>query len=224
MADAILADVDSSGIYQILNLVNGKRYIGSAVRFRTRWAAHRHQLRNGFHHSRHLQSAWNKYGEDSFEFSVIELCEKSDLIAREQFHLDQGFQYNQSPTAGSPLGVKWSLAARLSASRRRAGVAKSDDHVEKMRVLTSLQWSDKSVREKMSDAIKHSYGPELLEFRRDQQKRNWEDPDTAQRMRDGIRNSYTDELRALRSAQSKARWADPVFRARMTQIRRDRKR
>lgn len=30
MADESLAHIDSSGIYQILNLTNGKRYIGSA--------------------------------------------------------------------------------------------------------------------------------------------------------------------------------------------------
>ncbi len=37
MAEAILADLESSGIYQIRNLVNGKRYIGSAKCFRVRW-------------------------------------------------------------------------------------------------------------------------------------------------------------------------------------------
>lgn len=223
MADAILADVEASGIYQILNLVNGKRYVGSAVNIRARWSSHRHLLRCGKHHSDHLQSAWNKYGEDSFEFSVIEFCEKSDLVSREQFHIDSGCDYNKAPIAGSPLGVKWSKKARENASLRRSGVQKSKRHIQKMSQSATRQWADPQIRRKMVEGVSKSYfDAALIESRRQAQKRNWSNPETSRKIRDGIKRSYTDDLRALRSAQSKARWADPEFRARMVEIRRNR--
>lgn len=42
MADIALP----SGIYQIINTVNGKRYIGSAVNLGKRWINHRVGLKN----------------------------------------------------------------------------------------------------------------------------------------------------------------------------------
>lgn len=50
----------SSGIYEIVNTINGKRYVGSAVSLKRRWVDHRRDLRAGKHHSRHLQNAWAK--------------------------------------------------------------------------------------------------------------------------------------------------------------------
>lgn len=88
MADAIVADIDCSGIYQIRNLLNGKRYTGSACKFRGRWHNHRSQLRRGIHGNVKLQNAWAKAGEQSFSFEVIELCGKDDLAVREQHWLD----------------------------------------------------------------------------------------------------------------------------------------
>lgn len=40
-----------SGIYKITNLVNGKLYIGSAVKIQRRWIEHRAQLIAGKRHS-----------------------------------------------------------------------------------------------------------------------------------------------------------------------------
>lgn len=108
MADAILPDVESSGIYQIRNLVNGKRYIGSAKCFRVRWNSHRANLRRGAHHSRHLQSSWNRHGEDSFVFEIVELCAPDSLLEREQCWLDtESPEFNVCPTAGNTLGRRF---------------------------------------------------------------------------------------------------------------------
>lgn len=103
-----------SGIYRITNKANGKIYIGSAVNFSQRWGMHLHQLRKGTHHSVMLQRAFNKYGEESFLFEKILLCEKSDLIFYEQIKLDDEkpydplIGYNICATAGSSIGVKMS--------------------------------------------------------------------------------------------------------------------
>lgn len=55
-----------SGVYQIYNTVNGKRYIGSSIHIEQRFKEHLRNLRANKHVNAHLQSAWNKYGEHSF--------------------------------------------------------------------------------------------------------------------------------------------------------------
>lgn len=96
-----MADTSISGIYEIVNRVNGKRYVGSAVNIRARWAVHRHMLHRGYHHSRHLQASWNKHGRGAFEFRIIRACERADLIPAEQSAIDtMKPEYNCSPVAG----------------------------------------------------------------------------------------------------------------------------
>lgn len=89
----------NTGIYKIVNKINGKHYVGSSINIDKRWSGHRYLLINNKHENQHLQNAWNKYGEDTFEFIKIEDVliprywtdkEKSEkLLQREQFYLDQ---------------------------------------------------------------------------------------------------------------------------------------
>jgi group I intron endonuclease len=97
------------GIYAIVNRCNGKFYIGSSSNIDLRWIDHRCRLKHGKHPNRILQSAWDKYGADCFEFLVIEHCNKSELIKREQYYIDQLMpQYNISREAGSPPALAYS--------------------------------------------------------------------------------------------------------------------
>jgi group I intron endonuclease len=112
--------MSDSGIYQITNTINGKRYIGSSVDFQKRWTLHARRLDKNIHHCHHLQAAWNKYGADCFEFAIIERCEKCELLTREQYYLDTlKPEYNISPTAGSRLGVKERQETRDKKSGKR---------------------------------------------------------------------------------------------------------
>lgn len=98
-----------SGIYKIENTVNGKIYIGSAVDLRMRRNKHFSDLRKNKHPNSHLQSAFNKYGEESFFFSAILLCDKENLILYEQMALDSlRPKYNKNPRAESTLGYRYS--------------------------------------------------------------------------------------------------------------------
>ena len=125
----------ASGIYEILNTVNGKRYVGSATRLRKRFAAHRRELRKGIHHSSKLQRAWHKYGEASFVFRPLLVCVPKDLIFYED-HCFAGYQpeYNICKTAGSSLGVKPSDETRAKLSATRLGKPKSEEHCAKLSV------------------------------------------------------------------------------------------
>jgi group I intron endonuclease len=74
-----------SGIYIIRHVESNKIYIGSAVRLNKRWNFHRFKLRQNMHENSRLQNAWNKYGEDAFEFSIIELVsDKTKLEERKK--------------------------------------------------------------------------------------------------------------------------------------------
>jgi len=77
-----------SGVYIITNTVNGNRYIGSSVDIHRRWWQHRSQLCKGTHGNQILQRAWDKYGESSFEFSILLLCSETDTLLNEQQCLD----------------------------------------------------------------------------------------------------------------------------------------
>lgn len=109
----------TSGIYKILNKINNKIYIGSAVSIKNRWSSHKTLLRNNCHDNIHLQYAWNKNGEENFEFSIIELCEKQDLLILEQKYLDQFASYdrkngyNIAKIAGNTFGCFHSEDSRL---------------------------------------------------------------------------------------------------------------
>jgi|GEM_PF-4779364 len=60
------------GIYEIVNTLNNNRYIGSSIDIRNRKNAHFSSLRKGNHPNPHFQKAFNKYGESSFCFNVLE--------------------------------------------------------------------------------------------------------------------------------------------------------
>lgn len=97
-----------TGIYAITCLPTGKQYVGSAVRFASRWSVHRHQLRRGTHHSIILQRAWDKYGESRFVFEVLEgVDDVKVLLEREQHYIDRlKPALNVARRAGSTLGTK----------------------------------------------------------------------------------------------------------------------
>ena len=75
----------SPGVYQVLNKQTGKRYIGESEIPNKRRKDHWSYLRGGYHDNPNLQKAYDKYGEDAFEFEMIEHCEPSQLKQRETY-------------------------------------------------------------------------------------------------------------------------------------------
>lgn len=124
-----------SGIYKITNSANGKFYIGSAVCLTRRFNEHKRQLKKGIHPNRFLQNAWNKYGANAFDFSVLELvADVNNLLEREQIWIDEtkcfekSIGYNLSPTANSILGYKFSDEQKARVSNGIKGKEKSASH------------------------------------------------------------------------------------------------
>lgn len=99
-----------SGIYKIINNVDGKLYIGSAQNLNERKKEHFSLLKNNKHYNIYLQRAVNKYGITNFKFDIIVYCNKKDLITYEQIAINSikfNMLYNILPTAGSRFGVKY---------------------------------------------------------------------------------------------------------------------
>jgi len=92
-----------------------------------RWGIHRSDLRRGVHDNPHLQYAWDKYGEDAFEFMVCEYVEDHEkLIEREQywfdFHRMLTKVYNYGSMVRHPmLGRKASVESRQKLSAAHKG-------------------------------------------------------------------------------------------------------
>lgn len=111
--------LNRSGIYKITCTANGRFYIGSAVKLRARWAIHTSDANKGKHHSKHFQRAWTKYGEGAFNFEVLLVCSKVDLLMYEQRAIDiLKPEFNASPSAGSTLGFKHTEAQKQANSDR----------------------------------------------------------------------------------------------------------
>ena len=93
--DKITMELKVSGIYCIENIVNHKTYIGSSKNIYQRLIKHFALLRHNKHQNPHLQSAWNKYGEDNFRWFVLEYCDVDILTKQEQYCIDLfGAEYN----------------------------------------------------------------------------------------------------------------------------------
>lgn len=84
------------GIYEIVNNINGKRYVGRTTNLKHRKNHHFNDLRKGEHYNRFLQRSFNKYGEDAFTFNVLEHCPSlEDTIERERYYIELlGTEYN----------------------------------------------------------------------------------------------------------------------------------
>lgn len=104
------------GIYKIINVVNNKFYVGSAVDLKRRKTRHFSELRNKKHPNGHLQAAWIKYGEQAFVFVVVEeLPDDADLLAAENVwlkeHVGKDYCYNLGVDATAPtLGMSGELS------------------------------------------------------------------------------------------------------------------
>ena len=141
------------GIYIILNLYNGMIYVGSAINFKERWRGHYKALNGNCHGNKYLQAAWNIYGLEAFQFTIVEIVEDtSKLLEIEQLWIDasnccnRDIGYNLNPTAGSNLGIKWSDDYKEKMSFVLKGKVKSEEWL--LNIKTAILLSDKEFKNK----------------------------------------------------------------------------
>lgn len=121
---------DVIGIYKIVNKATGKCYVGQSQRMRKRVREHFRLLRWGKHTNPKLQHAWNKYGEENFEWSFEVVCDdttdldviENAFISGEAFFPEPVF-YNIADFAKAPMRGKHhseEARERIRAGRRAA--------------------------------------------------------------------------------------------------------
>ena len=147
------------GIYIILSKIDGKKYIGQTIGFKKRFKYHRITLRGNKHRNPHLQHAWNKYGEENFEFIEFFPCEREkfgywELFFVRKFNtLDQTEGYNIHIPDGKGRGFSLSDETKAKISAAQQG----DKNWNKGKTLSP------ETRKKISDSLRgRKLSPECL--------------------------------------------------------------
>lgn len=154
-----------AGVYKITCVQTQKYYIGSSKNLLKRIYTHKYDLRKNKHHSPYMQNVYNKYGETSFTYEIIEECE--NYLEREQYYHDlldcfnpeKAFNFrkvNQIFVKDYKLtkikkGYKHSEESKKKMSESKLGLCfNSKEHYEKL----SLQFKNRFVNEETKLKIK----------------------------------------------------------------------
>lgn len=216
MAFGILYGLRLSGVYKIVNTKNGKFYIGSSVQIESRIFKHLAMLRKGIHNNGHMQSAFALYGEDAFDFALIEACDRCELLAREQHHIDVlRPEYNICQVAGNTLGVlhtdaaKAKMTAANMGNKRMLGKSHSEETKEKLRVKAVIRTHTDEVKARISHALignSFTLGHKLSDTHKQVVAKKLQDS------WDGV-DGVKARSREAAADRARARWANPEWKA-----------
>ena len=124
------------GVYSIRNKINDCKYIGESINIFLRWQQHIEHLKQGTHVNYLLQEAWNQYGKNNFEFTLLEYLDfpsdiqmvlpkvKSLLLCREHYYmklydsLDHGYNIRDSYLDIINLRDTYSPIKNIKAARK----------------------------------------------------------------------------------------------------------
>jgi group I intron endonuclease len=147
-------------IYKIINVVNGKLYIGSTMhKFSKRKSEHLTALRKGYHFNSHLQSAWNKYGEENFIFEILErFSDDVDQIKILQKELELinliTPEYNIcKKTAGGKLGRILTDSEKKKIGDFHRGKKHSEETIFKIKEARKIQIITEDHKRKISESL-----------------------------------------------------------------------
>lgn len=137
------------GVYRIRNLVNDKSYVGSGDLQARLWS-HAYNLDRKTHFNKYLQRAWDKYGKDKFEFSVVKICRKEDCIKHEIEWMNKLDVANHGynillPSKGMP-SKRWSKAEKDKKkkphTKKKKAATKHQVYYFRGRSRTTKRWAE----------------------------------------------------------------------------------
>lgn len=122
---AVIENKGKSGIYRWVNILTGDTYVGSAVDLSKRFGAYfsNKSIKEVLSRSKSkILSAILKYDYVNFKLELLEYCEPSQTIVREQYYINLLCpEYNILPTASSLLGKIQSEETKLKISNSLKG-------------------------------------------------------------------------------------------------------
>lgn len=139
--------------------MNGKSYIGSSVDLARRFRSYL-TLRSLSLNNMAINKALLKYGYSNFRLEILEYCDPSETISREQYYIDLiKPDYNILKIAGSSLGYRHSeetvanLKTRIWTTEHKSKLWTSDHKANNLEHLKTLNSSKEQI-ERTSEQMK----------------------------------------------------------------------
>lgn len=110
------------GIYLIKNNITRRGRVGSAKDIYKRFSNYKSALRNG-NANELMQQDFNDYGEQSFEFIILEECNVADLFKREKYYQDlysDCAKYNKNRVVNTTKKIRRGKEAKNYKEKRSA--------------------------------------------------------------------------------------------------------
>lgn len=169
-------------IYEIRNIINGKRYIGCSKDVSVRFIKHKSRLKNNKHKNGYLQNAYNKYGESNFQYNILfKLNSESEMYEKEKTLISENDNlYNLAE--GGLGGDTFSNRSEESKEITREKLSKTSKiSNDKNKTLhsenTSKLWENDEYREKVLKGIReNAKNPEYRQKLSKGVKKALEDP------------------------------------------------
>lgn len=192
------------GIYEIINKVNGKKYIGQSVNVKRRLSDHKRCLRSNIHHNKYLQSAWNKYGENNFEFNILLCCNRDELDNYETEYItkyntcNKEFGYNLESGGNKNKAL---APETVESIRKRMIVIMKDKYSDPEEVEKDRQYLLKyylehpeAIEKKRQYSIElYKNNPELIEICRQSSLKYWNNEDNKIKRSNEMKERYKNQ-------------------------------
>jgi len=121
--DILNENKSKSGIYMITNKLTKDIYIGQSINISNRFKNYFNLSNIKSKDSYIMNRALLKYGYSNFSVTILEYCDKSNLLVREKYYLDKlNPHYNSLKIAGSSLNSKYSEETKVKNSKSLKGV------------------------------------------------------------------------------------------------------
>lgn len=143
-----------SGVYLIKNNENGRCYVGSSINISGRFYMYYSLYHITNRKDSTICKALLKYGYSKFSLEILEYCDPSILIEREQYYLDVlKPQYNVLKVAGSSKGRKQTESAKLKISKSKTGVKPKPETLKSLREHLSILNKSKAFKVEVNNVI-----------------------------------------------------------------------
>jgi group I intron endonuclease len=158
-----------SGVYKIVNIINGRIYVGSAKEFKSRGNAHLKSLRKGTHHNKFLQNDFNKCGEEAFEFHILETVEgpQEDRLLIEESYIEKYYDKQ---------ALCYNFKKQSKGEGRSCYSKTPEETSKKISAVALANWANPEIRKKMMEnnrlAQTEEHRKNLSEIRKEQWKGN----------------------------------------------------